>query len=37
VLLEEVVARVQQDSVLGSALMGVTTPTYRRWTASLGS
>jgi len=37
VLLEEVMARVQQDSALGSALMGVTTPTYRRWTASLSS
>jgi diguanylate cyclase (GGDEF)-like protein len=37
VLLEEVVARVQQDSVLGSALMGVTAPTYRRWTAALHS
>ena len=37
VLLEEVVARVQQDSALGSALMGVTAPTYRRWTASLHS
>ena len=37
ILLEEVMARVQQDSVLGSALMGVTAPTYRRWTASLGS
>ncbi len=37
VLLEEVVARVQQDNVLGSALMGVTAPTYRRWTAALNS
>jgi diguanylate cyclase (GGDEF)-like protein len=37
VLLEEVMARVQQDSALGSALMGVTTPTYRRWTAALRS
>jgi diguanylate cyclase (GGDEF)-like protein len=37
VLLEEVMARVQQDSALGSTLMGVTTPTYRRWTASLHS
>jgi len=35
VLLEEVVARVHQDSARGSALMGVTTPTYRRWTSSL--
>jgi transcriptional regulator with GAF, ATPase, and Fis domain len=32
VLLEEVVARVQNNRVLGSALMGVTAPTYRRWT-----
>jgi len=37
VLLEEVVAHVQQDSALGSALMGVTAPTYRRWAASLHS
>jgi len=37
VLLEEVMARVQQDSVLGSTLMGVTAPTYRRWIASLRS
>jgi transcriptional regulator with GAF, ATPase, and Fis domain len=37
VLLEEVMARVQQDSALGSTLMGVTTPTYRRWTTSLHS
>lgn len=35
VLLEEVVARVKQDTTRGSALMGVTTPTYRRWTTSL--
>jgi len=35
VLLEEVMARVQHDSALGSTLMGVTTPTYRRWIASL--
>jgi diguanylate cyclase (GGDEF)-like protein len=32
ILLEEVAARVQQDNALGSALMGVTAPTYRRWT-----
>ncbi|UCE76656.1 MAG: sigma 54-interacting transcriptional regulator [Gammaproteobacteria bacterium] len=32
ILLEEVAARVQQDNTLGSALMGVTAPTYRRWT-----
>ncbi len=37
VLLEEVMARVQQDTILGSALMGVTAPTYRRWVAALRS
>ena len=37
VLLEEVVAKVPQDSAKGSALMGVTTPTYRRWVTSLQS
>ena len=36
-LLKEVVERVRQDGVLGSALMGVTSPTYRRWTAALKS
>jgi hypothetical protein len=36
-LLQEVVARVQQDSARGSALMGVTVPTYRRWATSLPS
>ena len=34
-LLEEVVAHVQHDGALGSALMGVTVPTYRRWTTTL--
>ena len=37
VLLEEVMARVPQDGALGSTLMGVTVPTYRRWIASLHS
>jgi hydrogenase-4 transcriptional activator len=36
-LLKEVVERVRHDGVLGSALMGVTAPTYRRWTAALKS
>jgi diguanylate cyclase (GGDEF)-like protein len=36
-LLEEVVAHVQHNGALGSALMGVTAPTYRRWTTSLPS
>ncbi|MDX1698170.1 MAG: hypothetical protein R3308_07770, partial [Thiohalobacterales bacterium] len=34
-LLEEVMTRVRQNGVLGSALMGVTAPTYRRWTEKL--
>ena len=34
-LLEEVVAHVQHDVALGSTLMGVTAPTYRRWTTTL--
>jgi DNA-binding protein Fis len=31
-LLEAVVARVGEDAARGSALMGITVPTYRRWT-----
>ncbi len=34
ILLEEVAERVQQNTALGSALMGVTAPTYRRWTTA---
>ncbi len=32
-LLDAVVARVGEDVARGSALMGITVPTYRRWTA----
>ncbi len=32
-LLEAVVSRVGEDAARGSALMGITVPTYRRWTA----
>ena len=34
ILLEEVMVCVQQDGTRGSALMGVTATTYRRWTAT---
>jgi DNA-binding protein Fis len=34
ILLEEVMAHVQYDGAIGAALMGVTAPTYRRWTTA---
>jgi hydrogenase-4 transcriptional activator len=33
-LLKEVMAHAQHDGALGAVLMGVTAPTYRRWTAT---
>ena len=33
-LLEEVMAHAPHDGALGAVLMGVTAPTYRRWTAT---
>jgi diguanylate cyclase (GGDEF)-like protein len=33
-LLEEVMTHAQHDGALGAVLMGVTAPTYRRWTAT---
>ncbi len=35
-LLQAVVARVGADATRGSALMGITVPTYRRWTEQVG-
>lgn len=37
ILLEEVLAHVEDNNTIGAALMGVTAPTYRRWTAALRS